>query len=895
MINIYIPFFVIVFLLFSCALEMNGSPQNFQAEEQKLNELLSNSKKRYVNMNNRSGNSNIGYNNKGISSLKNIPVPNKFTPPNTVVHNKSSVPTCVFPSANYSMTNQMNSNFLSQNSYPNNYSNGYPTNNPSNNYPNNNYSNNNLCHVNNVKNPISVTIPSPPNGNVNRNMANVNSASTSNNMCNNNALLNKNYNFPGGSFSGYTMSNSTNTKIPSSNYNNIPNMSNYNTISNFPQNSANFVNSVNMNNGNCNKMDNLIEDALNVEARNNSYLMNRGVMNTGGEDMFMASSLHTDNNSLQFPLMNNQNSPNNQNNQINQNNQNSTIFAGMNNIMTNGNNSLGGNVPPPPAESNSMGSANYRQHTFFSKNSNCQDVTKSGTYTNVNMTTKNQSNFNHSNNSNNVGSMSKIVSGTGGNVISRKNGQDGKNSAEFYEKPEINGNSSCDIGNHNKDMKHFSADMNKKNQNNNNNNNNSHNNHNSNNIHMNMNSYNEIHGSNTNNHVGCDEANVKSSQQQLQQQLQQQKQHQQQQSLSLKKRERGEKNEKNENNETDISCNINVDGRERLQNDYNQNFINTGERPQNFIRDSDENKRFIKYPKLKQLVELKNVIIKKRSTPARYISCDLRTFDLGSLDTKFDVILIDPPWKEYFDRKMHKFTLLDGLHMNANDFNYNVNNESGNDVDNYWSVEEIANLEIEKIAEVPSFLFLWCGVTHLEDARYLLNRWGYRRCEDICWLKTNIHEKNKKVKYLNELNNENSYLQRTTEHCLVGIKGAVRRSYDIHLIHANLDTDVIIAEETDENVYNNNKPEELYKIIEKFCLGRRKIELFGTNKNIRNGWLTLGKNIDTTLFNKEEYLSWFEGDIAWPEAKSYIGGKYMGTTNEIENLRPKSPPRNAHT
>ncbi|SBT49717.1 methyltransferase, putative [Plasmodium ovale wallikeri] len=338
-------------------------------------------------------------------------------------------------------------------------------------------------------------------------------------------------------------------------------------------------------------------------------------------------------------------------------------------------------------------------------------------------------------------------------------------------------------------------------------------------------------------------------------------------------------------------CNINVDGRERLQNDYNQNFVNTGERPQNFIRDSDENKRFDKYPKLKQLLELKNIIIKKRSTPARYIRCDLRTFDLGNLDVKFDVILIDPPWKEYYDRKIYNLDVLNSIHID----NYDLYNDINNEKDKYWSLEDIARLDIEKIAEVPSFLFLWCGVTHLEDARILLNKWGYRRCEDICWLKTNIYEKNKKIKYLNEINNENSYLQRTTEHCLVGIKGAVRRSYDIHLIHANLDTDVIIAEETDEHIYNNNKPEELYKIIEKFCLGRRKIELFGTNRNIRNGWLTLGKNIDTTLFNKEEYITWFEGDIAWPEATSYVGGKYMGTTAEIENLRPKSPPRNANS
>ena len=33
------------------------------------------------------------------------------------------------------------------------------------------------------------------------------------------------------------------------------------------------------------------------------------------------------------------------------------------------------------------------------------------------------------------------------------------------------------------------------------------------------------------------------------------------------------------------------------------------------------------------------------------------------------------------------------------------------------------------------------------------------------------------------------------EHCLVGIKGTVRRNYDGHIIHANVDTDVMLSEE----------------------------------------------------------------------------------------------------
>ena len=30
------------------------------------------------------------------------------------------------------------------------------------------------------------------------------------------------------------------------------------------------------------------------------------------------------------------------------------------------------------------------------------------------------------------------------------------------------------------------------------------------------------------------------------------------------------------------------------------------------------------------------------------------------------------------------------------------------------------------------------------------------------------------------------------EHCLMGIKGTVRRGTDGHLIHANIDTDIIV-------------------------------------------------------------------------------------------------------
>jgi mRNA m6A methyltransferase non-catalytic subunit len=43
----------------------------------------------------------------------------------------------------------------------------------------------------------------------------------------------------------------------------------------------------------------------------------------------------------------------------------------------------------------------------------------------------------------------------------------------------------------------------------------------------------------------------------------------------------------------------------------------------------------------------------------------------------------------------------------------------------------------------------------------------------------------------------------------------------------------------------------MYRIIEHFALGRRRLELFGEDHNIRPGWLTLGKGLSTSNFDKE--------------------------------------------
>lgn len=50
----------------------------------------------------------------------------------------------------------------------------------------------------------------------------------------------------------------------------------------------------------------------------------------------------------------------------------------------------------------------------------------------------------------------------------------------------------------------------------------------------------------------------------------------------------------------------------------------------------------------------------------------------------------------------------------------------------------------------------------------------------------------------------------------MGIKGTVRRNQDSHVIHSNVDTDIIVAEEFPFG--STRKPDEMYSVIEHFCL-----------------------------------------------------------------------------
>lgn len=279
-------------------------------------------------------------------------------------------------------------------------------------------------------------------------------------------------------------------------------------------------------------------------------------------------------------------------------------------------------------------------------------------------------------------------------------------------------------------------------------------------------------------------------------------------------------------------------------NDYCQNYIDTGQYPANYIRDVSMEKRFAEYPKIKELIDKKSEVTQKSHCPPTYLNVDLRTYNLEDLNCQFDSIVIDAPLEEY------KTTALS---------------------DDNWKWDDIMKLNIEAISAPRGFVFLWCGSTAgLDYGRQCLQKWGFRRCEDICWIKTN--HKRVRQKPLEPT----GIFNRLKEHCLMGIKGIIRRATDGDFIHANIDIDLLIDEERE--VGNDEKPHELLDIVERFCLGRRRLHLFGRDSYIRPGWLTVGPRVTNSNFCPTVYKSHFKDN------------PLVVTTEEIERLRPKSPP-----
>eukprot|EP00916_Digyalum_oweni_P011405 GHVL01018983.1.p1 GENE.GHVL01018983.1~~GHVL01018983.1.p1 ORF type:complete len:724 (+),score=86.08 GHVL01018983.1:51-2222(+) len=194
---------------------------------------------------------------------------------------------------------------------------------------------------------------------------------------------------------------------------------------------------------------------------------------------------------------------------------------------------------------------------------------------------------------------------------------------------------------------------------------------------------------------------------------------------------------------------------------------------------------------------------------AQWVKCDIRTFPfhvLKQLDL-ISVIMADPPWD---------------IHM---DLPYGTMRD-----------QEMLQLRVQDVQN-EGVLFLWVTGRAMELARDCMTVWGYRRVDELIWVKTN------QLQRIIRTGRTGHWINHSKEHCLIGVKGNPK-------INRNIDCDVLVSEVRE----TSRKPDEVYRLIERMSPGTVKLELFGRPHNTRNNWLTLGNQLNGTRMHIPELV-----------------------------------------
>ncbi|XP_068637019.1 putative N6-adenosine-methyltransferase MT-A70-like [Aristolochia californica] len=212
---------------------------------------------------------------------------------------------------------------------------------------------------------------------------------------------------------------------------------------------------------------------------------------------------------------------------------------------------------------------------------------------------------------------------------------------------------------------------------------------------------------------------------------------------------------------------------------------------------------------------------------SQWINCDIRNFRMDILG-QFGVIMADPPWD---------------IHM---ELPYGT-----------MADDEMRNLNVP-VLQTDGLIFLWVTGRAMELGRECLELWGYKRVEEIIWVKTN------QLQRIIRTGRTGHWLNHSKEHCLVGIKGNPE-------VNRNIDTDVIVAEVRE----TSRKPDEMYPMLERISPRTRKLELFARMHNTHCGWMSLGNQLQGVRLVDEGLRARFKA--AYPDVE----------------VQPPSPPRSS--
>ena len=212
---------------------------------------------------------------------------------------------------------------------------------------------------------------------------------------------------------------------------------------------------------------------------------------------------------------------------------------------------------------------------------------------------------------------------------------------------------------------------------------------------------------------------------------------------------------------------------------------------------------------------------------------------------------------------------------------------------------ELAEVPISELAASVCFVFLWVGEGDSVDrGRQLLQEcWGCLLCEELCWIKPSSAPQEVGSLQL---------LRHRKEHCLLGMRGRARRSQDGHLVHCNIASDILW--DVPDPQYPRLKPASLQRLAEHLCLGRRRLHLLGEPTKggmhpesvLRAGWVTVSPAAppSTHTFQADAFhSSLLESAPAktdpWradPMTTHHWNPYLLGSTEKIEELRPRTPP-----
>ena len=184
---------------------------------------------------------------------------------------------------------------------------------------------------------------------------------------------------------------------------------------------------------------------------------------------------------------------------------------------------------------------------------------------------------------------------------------------------------------------------------------------------------------------------------------------------------------------------------------------------------------------------------KERDEKIQQVKQKIETENLTTLNKKYHVIAIDPPWA--YNEKGG---------FSSDD--YDAQNNRGAVDYPTMTVQQIKQIELP--AADDCVLFLWTTHAFLKDSFDIMQNWGFEYKATIVWDKVKM--------------GMGRNIRMQCEFCLLGIKGKP-------IIQGSSERDII----TESRREHSRKPEAFYEMVERMCIGN-KLDYF--SRQTRNNW-----------------------------------------------------------